>query len=137
MLRICWESVRTGIERDLAAAGFQGIGAAHLAVLQWPSPRGMRVTSLASRARMSRQAINYLIRELELKGYLERRRDPSDGRARNVHLTPRGESAIRAIRASVRRQERAWEKRLGPSRFAQFRDALTELAAAGSTKTQH
>jgi DNA-binding MarR family transcriptional regulator len=132
LLRICWQSVREGVERDLRGQGFEGIGAAHLPVLQWPSPRGLRVTTLAANAGMSRQAINYLIRELELGGYLQRRRDPSDGRARVVHLTKRGEAAIRCIRASVRSQEGAWEKELGSARFEQFREALIALATGSN-----
>src|ERR687887_143475 len=130
LLRACWEAVRTRIRDDLIAGGFDDIGAAHLAVFQYPSPRGERVTTLADRAGMSRQAITYVIRELEGKGYLELRRDPSDRRASLVHLTKRGEAAIRAIRASVGRVERRWEGELGRSRFAQFRGALLTIVAS-------
>jgi DNA-binding MarR family transcriptional regulator len=128
LLRACWQSVRDRIERDLQAKGFEGIGAAHLVVLQYPSPRGIGVTGLARRARVSRQAINYLVRELEAEGYLARRRDPSDGRGRIVDLTERGEAAIRCIRASVKRVEREWESDLGAKRFADFRVALIEIS---------
>jgi DNA-binding MarR family transcriptional regulator len=129
LLRVCWQSVRDQIARDLQTNGFEGIGAAHLAVLQYPSPRGVGVTELARRARVSRQAINYLVRELEAKGYLVRRRDPSDGRGRIVDLTEHGEAAIRCIRASVKRVEREWASDLGAKRFADLRAALIELAA--------
>lgn len=130
LLRICWQTVRARIQRDLAADGFDDLGAAHLAVFQYPSPRGVRVTALADRAGMSRQAIAYLIRELEGKGYLERRRDPSDGRASLVHLTARGEAAVRTIRASVKGLEQEWESELGSSRFAQFRGTLLAISGA-------
>jgi DNA-binding MarR family transcriptional regulator len=130
LLRVCWQGVRAQIQRDLIADGFDDIGPAHLAVFQYPSPRGERVTALADRAGMSRQAITYLIRELEGKGYLELRRDPSDRRASLVHLTKRGKAAIRAIRASVGRVERSWERELGRSRFAQFRGALLTIVAS-------
>jgi DNA-binding MarR family transcriptional regulator len=129
LLRFCWQSVRDRIERDLQAKGFEGIGAAQLAVLQYPSPRGVGVTELARRAGTSRQAINYLVRELETTGYLVRRRDPSDGRGRTVNLTERGEAAIHCIRASVKRLEREWESDLGAKRFADFRAALIEIAS--------
>jgi DNA-binding MarR family transcriptional regulator len=129
LLRVCWQAVRARIQHDLIAEGFEDIGAAHLAVFQYPSPRGMRITALADRAGMSRQATTYLIRELEGKGYLERRPDPDDGRASLVHLTAKGESAIRAIRASVRRLEQEWERELGGPRFSQFRKTLTRLSA--------
>ena len=130
LLRGGWQAVRTRIRRDLAACGFDDIGAAHLAVFQHPSPRGMRVTALADRAGMSRQAITYLISELEAKGYLERRPDPSDGRASLVDLTERGEQAVSAIRASVRRLEREWERELGRARFAQLRGTLLEVTGS-------
>jgi DNA-binding MarR family transcriptional regulator len=121
--------VRRCIQRDLVVAGFGDIGAAHLAVFQYPSPRGMRLTELAERAGMSRQAMTYLIAELEARSYVERRPDPSDGRASLVDLTLRGEEAITAIRASVRRLEREWEGQLGRSRFGQFRETLLLLAS--------
>ena len=130
LLRACWQSVRDQIQRDLQAKGFEGIGAAHLAVLQYPSPRGIGITELARRARASRQAINYLVRELEAKGYLVRGRDPSDGRGRTVDLTERGEAAIRCIRASVKRVEREWASELGAKRFAELRVALIEIASS-------
>ena len=124
LLRVSWQAVRHRIQRDLVARGFGDIGAAHLAVFQYPSPRGVRITELAERAGMSRQAMTYLIAELEERRYLERRSDPSDGRASLVDLTERGEEAIAAIRASVRRLEREWEGRLGRERFGQFRETL-------------
>jgi DNA-binding MarR family transcriptional regulator len=130
LLRICWEAVRARIRHDLAAGGFDDISAAHLAVFQYPTPRGMRITALAERAGMSRQAITHLIRELEANGYLERRPDRSDGRATLVHLTARGEAAVRAIRASVRRLEREWERELGHSRFAQFQETLAAITGS-------
>jgi DNA-binding MarR family transcriptional regulator len=130
LLRVCWQEVRHRIQRDLVAGGFDDIGTAHLAVFQYPSPRGMRVTELAERAGMSRQATTYLIAELEERSYLERRADPSDGRASLVGLTERGEKAITAIRNSVRRLEREWEGELGRSRFGQFRETLLVITAS-------
>jgi DNA-binding MarR family transcriptional regulator len=127
LLRACWQAVRTRIRDDLAAGGFDDIGAAHLAVFQYPSPRGMRITALAERSGMSRQAITYLIDELQARGYLERSPDPSDRRASLVDLTARGEKAVRAIRASVRSLEREWERELGHARFSEFRGSLLAI----------
>ena len=127
LLRVCWQAVRTRITDDLAARGLDDIGAAHLAVFQYPSPRGVRITDLADRAGMSRQAITYLISELESKGYLERYPDPSDRRASLVQLTARGEDAVAAIRESVRRLEAEWAAELGGRRFAEFRETLLAI----------
>ncbi len=88
------------------------------------------MTELAERAGMSRQAMAYLIAELEERGYLERRPDPFDGRARLVDLTERGEEAITTIRSSVKRLEREWEDQLEGSRFAQLRETLLVITAS-------
>ena len=76
---------------------------------------------------MTKQAVNYLLGELERLGYLERRADPHDRRSKRVALTPRGERAAYTIRYAVRGIEQDWEKQLGQERFAQLRSLLLEL----------
>jgi DNA-binding MarR family transcriptional regulator len=107
--------------------GFDDLDAAHLNVFQYPSPQGARPTELAGRLRVSKQALNYLLGELERLGYLERRPDPDDLRSKRVALTPRGVSAIEVIREAVEEVETAWSKQLGPKRFAELRSLLLEL----------
>jgi DNA-binding MarR family transcriptional regulator len=77
---------------------------------------------------MSKQAVNYLLGELERLGYLQRRADPDDGRSKRVALTERGERAAYTIRDAVREVEQDWETKLGPRRFAQLRRLLLELS---------
>jgi DNA-binding MarR family transcriptional regulator len=107
--------------------GFDDLDAAHLNVFQYPGPQGARPTELASRLRVSKQALNYLLGELERLGYLERRPDPDDLRSKRVTLTPRGVSAIEVIRQAVGEVEAAWAQQLGPKRFDQLRTLLLEL----------
>ncbi len=76
---------------------------------------------------MTKQALNYLLGELERLGYLERRPDPDDLRSKRVALTPRAVSAIGVIRESVEEMEAAWAEQLGPKRFAELRSLLLEL----------
>ena len=90
LLRVPWDALRRRIQEQLAAQGHPRIGLRHMWVFQYPGPDGERPSVLAERARISRQAINKLINELEAAGYLTRDIDPADGRARLVYLTPRG-----------------------------------------------
>jgi DNA-binding MarR family transcriptional regulator len=76
---------------------------------------------------MSKQALGYLLGELERLGYLERRPDPDDLRSKRVALTRRGESAIGVIREAVAEMESIWARQLGPKRFAQLRGLLLDL----------
>ena len=70
--------------------GFDDIDGPQLAVLLWPGPDGMRPSDLAARMKVTKQALNYLLGDLERLGYLERHPDPDDLRSKLVALTPRG-----------------------------------------------
>ena len=127
LLRIPWEAVQRHMLERLHERGFDDLDAAHLTVFQYPGPQGARPSELAARLRISKQALNYLLGELERFGYLERRPDPDDLRSKRIVLTPRGTAAILVIREAVAEMETAWSERLGAKRFAQLRELLVEL----------
>jgi DNA-binding MarR family transcriptional regulator len=127
LLRMPWEAVQRRMLELLHERGFDDLDAAHLNVFQYPGPQGTRPSELAAQLRISKQALNYLLGELERLGYLERRPDPEDLRSKRIVLTPRGTSAILVIREAVAEMETAWSERLGPKRFAQLRRLLVEL----------
>jgi DNA-binding MarR family transcriptional regulator len=87
----------------------------------------MRPSDLAAQLRMSKQALNYLLGELERFGYLSRVPDPEDGRSRRIVLTERGYAAGHVIREAVGEMEQEWAQKLGPERFAELRAGLVEL----------
>ena len=128
LLRTCWQQVRAELQRALKAAGFDDLQDAHLTVFQYPGPEGLRPSELAKQVRMSRQATNYLIAQLEDRGYLERRA-PSEAERRRVHVTPRGRQLIAAMRTTVQRVEGEWASVVGRARFEAFMDVLRALAS--------
>jgi DNA-binding MarR family transcriptional regulator len=127
LLRMPWESVLERLLAGLRERGFTDLGASHLSVLQWPGPDDLRPSELAAQSRMSKQALNYLLGQLERLGYLERRDDPHDQRFKRIALTQRGQRAALAMRDIVREVETEWEQRLGAERFAELRLLLTDL----------
>jgi DNA-binding MarR family transcriptional regulator len=127
LLRTPWEAVQRRMLERLHERGFADLDAAHLNVFQYPGPQGARPSELATRLRISKQALNYLLGELERLDYLERRPDPDDLRSKRVVLTRRGTSAVRVIREAVSEVEEAWAQQLGPKRFAQLRNLLLDL----------
>ena len=127
LLRAPWETVRRRMLERLHENGFDDLDAAHLNVLLYPGPQGARPSELAARLRISKQALNYLLGDLERSGYLKRQPDPDDARSKRIALTPRGVEIGRAIRRAVLEVEAEWEATLGTARFAQLRELLREL----------
>lgn len=62
---------------------------------------GMTQTLLASDLDLTKVAIGGLLDRMEASGYVERRADPSDGRARRVYLTKEGVALVSTIRENV------------------------------------
>lgn len=131
LLRMPWEAVQQRMLERLHEHGFDDVDAAHLTVFQYPGPQGARPSELAGRLRMTKQALNYLLGELERRGYLERRPDPDDLRSKRIVLAARGIEAIGVIRAAVEEMERMWAKELGARRFRELRALLIELNESG------
>ena len=127
LLRMPLDVLRTRMLQRLHERGFDDLDPPHLVVLQYPGPQGLRPSELAERLRMTKQALNYQLGELERLGYVERRPDPADGRSRRIALTSRGEAMGHAIRDAVAEMEQEWSAKLGAARFGHLRDLLVEL----------
>src|SRR5919198_3499895 len=127
LLRMPWEAVQRHMLERLHERGFDDLDVAHLNVFQYPGPQGARPSELAARLRISKQALNYLLGQLERLGYVERRPDPDDLRSKRVALTARGDSVVGVIREAIVDLETTWAQQLGAKRFAQLRGLLLEL----------
>ncbi|HET8528706.1 MAG TPA: CsbD family protein [Gaiellaceae bacterium] len=121
------DAVHRRMFERLQDRGFSDFDPAHLIVFQWPGPDGARPSELAARLQISKQALNYLLGQLERLGYLERRPDPDDQRGKRIAVTERGRAAIRVIRDAVHELETAWAEQLTPERFAELKALLVDL----------
>ena len=127
LLRLPWEAVQQHMLDRLRERGFDDFDRAFFAVFRYPGPHGARPTDVAARVGISKQALNYLLRELERLGYLGRELDPDDLRSKRIVLTERGSAAVQVIREAVAEMEAAWAEALGARRFATLRNLLLEL----------
>jgi DNA-binding MarR family transcriptional regulator len=130
LLRQCLEHVRARMEADLKSAGFTDLLPAHLAVFSFPPPDGVRPSDLARRLRMSRQATNHVIGQLEALGYLERRAERK-GERRRIYLTPRSWGMVKVVHATLLEIQGEWAADIGPDRFGDFMTTLRRFAARG------
>ena len=96
---------------------------------------GQRLTEMAARAGITAQSMGELVDDLEAKGYVERRPDPDDRRAKRIHLTERGRTNARVAKRATAEVERHLLELLGARRYQSLRRSLEDIVAAGVETT--
>jgi DNA-binding MarR family transcriptional regulator len=115
------------LARRLEADGFGEIHPAYHSLFENIDPGGTRLTELAARAEMTHQSMSELVATLERRGWVERRPDPSDGRARLVCLTPEGRRLAARGLHHINEIEAAWQARWRDAGYdGQLRDVLAD-----------
>jgi DNA-binding MarR family transcriptional regulator len=89
------------------------IGAAHVHITRHLALEGSRLTDLAQRAGMTKQAMGDLVTQCEAWGLVVREPDPLDARARRVKFTDAGLAWLRAFRDAVLRAEAEFRAEVG------------------------
>lgn len=108
-------------------AGYPDIRAPHLQIFGNLDVAGIRLTVLSERAQLSLAAASELVNELQDLGYLERKPDVTDGRAKLIVPTARGRKALRDARDRVAEIEQHWSGLVGPDRFSTGCRTLQDL----------
>ena len=113
--------------KKLERRGHEGLGTTHTALLPHLDLEGTRVTALAGRAGMTKQAVGQVVRDLERRGYVERRPDPADSRATLVSFTDAGLRFLRDAGDVKREIEEDYGAILGGERLRLLYSTLNEL----------
>ncbi len=88
---------------------------------------GMTQTALAADLDLTKVAIGGLCDRMEASGFVERRSDPNDGRARRVFLTPAGTQLVTTIRATVEQVELGIMEKIPEDNLDQAAETLLAL----------
>jgi DNA-binding MarR family transcriptional regulator len=110
-----------------ADAGYGDLREAHFQIFGNIRMGGIRLTALADRAQLSLAAASELVNDLVDLGYLTRRPDPVDGRAKLIDLTKRGQSLMTDAGGRVADIEQRWSKAVGERNFAQMTRTMQRL----------
>jgi DNA-binding MarR family transcriptional regulator len=108
---------------------FNDIRPTHGCVFRFVKEDGMRLTTLADLAGMTKQSVGEVVDDLVERGYVQRIPDPEDKRAKLICLTERGEEAQGTGFGLFAEVEKKWIERYGAERVAQMRELLEEIAA--------
>ncbi|MFB9208805.1 MarR family winged helix-turn-helix transcriptional regulator [Nonomuraea spiralis] len=121
--------VLEGLHQQLVDEGFEGIRHVHGSVFRFIDAEGSRLTTLADRSGLTKQAISELVDDLEDHGYLERVADEADRRAKIIRLTDQGRTAQAAAERILADVEQRWSRHLGSDRVAMLRHTLEQVVA--------
>jgi DNA-binding MarR family transcriptional regulator len=115
----------------LADQGHSDLYPRHSTVLAYLDEDGVRATELARLSGREKQVVGRLVDELEEIGYVERRPDPSDRRAKLIVPTERGLEQLQLRDEIVAEIERRHAQAAGPRVYAEFRNVLRGMVERG------
>jgi DNA-binding MarR family transcriptional regulator len=119
------------VER-LHEAGRTELSVAHINLTRNLDERGTRLTELARRASMTKQSMSELVDQVERTGLVERRPDPSDGRAKLVCFTAEGLVWLEAFYQALTATDAEMRERIGSKMVDLMVDLLGTYVEAGS-----
>jgi DNA-binding MarR family transcriptional regulator len=88
---------------------------------------GIRLTDLAARANMTKQAMAELVAEIERRGYLQRTTDPADRRAKIIEFTDQGRATVNLALSALAELETEIAGRLGEPAVSELRTTLLQI----------
>ncbi len=119
------------LQAHLVAAGFEDHRVVHHNVMAHITHEGIRLTELAGKAGITKQAMSELVIDLERLGYLERIPDPHDRRAKLIRFTDKGSAAVRAATRALQEMDVA----LGERALGSLRRGLLAILATSFSPT--
>ena len=125
--------VMDGLRRDVlqrtatVAGPARGLRSSQIRLLSLTPVHGMRVTHLAERAGMTKQALGEFATALEEEGLVESVRDENDRRARILRPTAKGRQAVIDSEEIIREVEGEWCARVGAKRWGLLRQTLLDV----------
>lgn len=101
------------IIKNLRANGHDELTVAHINLTRNLDETGTRLTELAQRASMTKQSMSELVDQVEQTGIIEKKPDPTDGRAKLVCFTAKGFRWLEAFHDSLEIAENEMRETLG------------------------
>jgi DNA-binding MarR family transcriptional regulator len=128
LLLYAYQASARDLVRWLHRHGHAAIRPKHGAVFANLDRAGTRATVLAERAGIGKAAMGELVDELEELGYVERRPDAEDRRAKRVVPTAAALEVTRLVHAFNRSLEGRYRRLLGARAYESLRAALRAMA---------
>lgn len=121
------------IERRLLEQGYDDLRHSDTVVFENITADGARVSDIARLSMVTKQAVAQTVAYLEERGYVERRPDPDDARAKIVTLSRKGRRAATVAKLLLIDMEEELDRQLGEECLMCVRRALNLIASPTAT----
>jgi DNA-binding MarR family transcriptional regulator len=130
-----WGKIITHLKRqfdawainELAKKGFEGYKMGYMPLLMNIHPEGITNNELAKKARVTKQAMSKVVKELVKLGFIKTELHGTDKRSSIIYLTNKGKKFILMARTGVFDKEAEYEKLLGKSSFQLLKKQLMKI----------
>ena len=118
---------------ELEQHGFTDFKMAHMPFIMNISPDGISTTELAATAKVTKQAMSKVAKELQKLGYIETKLHAKDKRSTMIFLTTKGKKLVVGARLRMTELMKNYQKLLGAKNFELLTDQLLQLIEYHST----
>lgn len=128
LLLIALNNWQEALAEGLRKKGFTDVRTSHISLLRHIDMDGTRITEIAERAGITKQAVGQLVKICESLNLVTTMPDEVDGRAKIVIFTDHGRKLILEQQAIIAAIDNAVEEKIGKQEFRNLRKHLTMLS---------
>ena len=129
MLLEAFRTLDAQVDDALEARGASDLSPRHATAILLIDRKGVRLTDLAARAGITKQAMMQVVNDLDGMGLVKRTPDPRDARAKIVTLTAKGQKERGDAAKAVSTVEQKIRRKLGASTYEALKATLASISA--------
>jgi len=118
------------VDAALEARGAKDLSPRHATAILLIDKKGVRLTDMAGRAGITKQAMMQVVNDLEGMGLVHRSPDPKDARAKIVTLTAKGQKERAEAGKAVASAEQKIRRKLGAGTYDALRETLASISGS-------
>ena len=122
---------------EFCAHGYDDFKIAYMPLLMNIHPEGITNNELAKKAKVTKQAMSKVVKELVEANYIRTETHGGDKRSSIIYLTAKGKKMVMTARDRVMMLEKEYEGLLGKRRFAELKEMLTVLVDHHESKAEN
>jgi DNA-binding MarR family transcriptional regulator len=128
LLGYAYQAFVQQLHARMAERGFPVLGASYGYVLRTLAEDSRTASQLGERLGITAQGAAKVIDEMVGMGYVERRPDPADKRAKQLHLSAKGQEMLRLVREFHAEFEQRLAEEVGAEQVKAVRTVLAHIA---------